>query len=346
MKKIVVHGAGGRDRLVLEEHPAPLVGDGEVRIAVRAAGVNFADVAVRMGLYSSAKKYVGWPITPGFEVAGEVIEVGAGVADLAVGDEVLAVTRFGGYATELVVPRHQVWRRPRALGVVHAAGFPAVALTAYFALCELAHPRAGETLLVHSAAGGVGSMLVQLGKLAGCRVVGVVRGAHKVEAVRALGADAVIDKGATDLWREARRLAPAGFDVVLDANGVETLAASYRHLAAPGRLVVYGFATMLPRGGGAGRPSYLELAWDWLRTPRFDPLDMTTNNRSVMAFNLSYLFERRSLLAEGMEKLLEWVDSGALRAPPVTAVPLDQVADAHRALESGTTVGKLVLEVE
>lgn len=346
MRKVVIHRRGGWDRLAVEEHPAPIAGAGEVRIAVGAAGVNFADVAVRMGLYSSAKKYVGWPITPGFEVAGRIVERGAGVDDLGVGDEVLAVTRFGGYASEVVVPRHQVWRRPGALDLLQGAGFPAVALTAYFALFELAHARPGDTLLVHSAAGGVGGMLVQLGKLAGCRVVGVVRGAHKVEAARALGADHVIDKGATELWPEARRLAPDGYDVILDANGVETLAASYRHLGSPGRLVVYGFATMLPRGGGAGRPSYLKLAWDWLRTPRFDPLDMTTRNRSVLAFNLSYLFERHALLAKGMERLLGWVESGVLRAPQVTPFAFEQVAEAHRALESGTTVGKLVLAVD
>ncbi|MBK7974716.1 MAG: zinc-binding dehydrogenase [Deltaproteobacteria bacterium] len=345
MRAVVVRRAGGWDRLSVEERPSPPLGAGELRIAVRAAGVNFADVAVRMGLYSSAKKYVGWPITPGFEVAGRVREVGPGVEDVAIGDEVMAVTRFGGYASEVVVPRHQAWPLPAALDLFQAAGFPAVALTAYFALFELAHPRAGDTLLVHSAAGGVGSMLVQLGKLAGCTVVGVVRGAHKVEAARSLGADAVIDKGAADLWREARRLAPHGYDVILDANGVETLAASYAHLGSPGRLVVYGFATMLPRGGGVGRPSFPKLAWDWLRTPRFDPLDMTTHNRSVLAFNLSYLFERHELLAEGMTKLVGRVEAGALRAPPVTRFPLERVAEAHRALESGTTVGKLVLEL-
>ena len=102
---------------------------------------------------------------------------------------------------------------------------------------------------------------------------------------------------------------------------------------------------MLPRGGGVGRPSFPKLAWDWLRTPRFDPLDMTTHNRSVLAFNLSYLFERHELLAEGMTKLVGRVEAGALRAPPVTRFPLERVAEAHRALESGTTVGKLVLEL-
>ncbi len=341
MKRVVVRRPGGWDRLELERASAAPLGVDDVRIAVAAAGINFADVAVRMGLYSSAKKYVGWPITPGFEVAGRVTELGGGVSDLAVGEEVVAVTRFGGYATELVVPRHQVWRRPSRTDALCGAGFPAVAATAYFALFDLVHPRAGDTLLVHSAAGGVGGMLVQLGKLAGARVVGVVGASHKVETVRDLGADAVIDKSRDDLWSEARRLSPRGYDAVFDANGIATLAESYRHLAAPGKLVVYGFATMLPRGGG--RPSYPKLAWDWLRTPRFDPLNMTTRNRSVLAFNLSYLFDEHERLAAGMTKLLEWLESGEIRAPSVTAFPLERVADAHRALESGNTTGKLVL---
>ncbi|MFN7952056.1 MAG: medium chain dehydrogenase/reductase family protein [bacterium] len=343
MKRVVVHRPGGWDRLVLESGDVPPVGAAELRIEVAAAGVNFADVAVRMGLYSSARKYVGWPITPGFEVAGRVAERGSAISDLEVGDAVVAVTRFGGYASEIVVPRHRVWRRPPRLDTLAAAGFPAVALTAHFALFELAHPRAGDTLLVHSAGGGVGGMLVQLGKLAGCRVIGVVGATPKVEGVRALGADAVIDASRVDLWSEVTRLAPSGVDVIFDANGVATLARSYRHLAAPGKLVVYGFATMLPRGGRTGRPSYPKLAWDWLRTPRFDPLDMTTRNRSVLAFNLSYLFEQHERLSAGMEKLLEWLDSGAIRAPAVTPFALERVADAHRALESGRTTGKLVL---
>ncbi len=341
VKRVVVRRPGAWDRLEVEQANSAPVGAGDVRIAVAAAGVNFADVAVRMGLYSSAKKYVGWPITPGFEVAGRVAELGAGVSDLVVGDEVVAATRFGGYASELVVPRHQVWRRPSRIEALRAAGFPAVAATAYFALFDLVHPRAGDTLLIHSAAGGVGGMLVQLGKLAGTRVIGVVGASHKVEIVRDLGADAVIDRSHVDLWSEARRLSPRGYDAIFDANGVATLAESYRHLAAPGKLVVYGFATMLPRGGG--RPSYPKLAWDWLRTPRFDPLDMTTRNRSVLAFNLSYLFDEHERLAAGMVKLLEWLDSGAIRAPSVTAFPLERVDDAHRALESGNTTGKLVL---
>jgi NADPH:quinone reductase-like Zn-dependent oxidoreductase len=340
MRKVVVHKAGGYDRLTLETAPDPTPGDGEVLVATEAIGVNYADCVVRMGLYASAKKYVGWPITPGFEVAGTVAAVGAGTP-WQVGDRVLAITRFGGYASHVVVPAHQVWRIPARFTVADAAGFPSVFMTAYYALFELARLRAGHRVLVHSAAGGVGGALIQLLKILGCTAVGVVGAPHKVEVARRLGADVVIDKSHEDLWRAAARAAPDGYDVILDANGVSTLGQSFKHLKAPGRLIVYGFHSMLPRKGG--RPDYLKLAADFLRTPRFSPLRMTNENKSVMAFNVSYLFDERDLLVEGMGKLLAWVDDGSITPPPTTSYPFSHVADAHRALESAQTVGKLVL---
>lgn len=341
MRKVVIPRAGSYDVLRIEEHPDPAPGPGEVLVAVEAAGVNYADCVVRMGLYESAKKYVGWPITPGFEVAGTVAAVGPGVEGVAVGDRVLAVTRFGGYATRVVVPRHQVFPLPRPFSVPEAAGFPAVHMTAWYALRELVRLRPGMRVLVHSAAGGVGSALLQIGKIAGCFMVGVVGASHKVEVARRLGADAVIDKSAEPLWPAAERHAPEGYDVVLDANGVETLRQSYQHLGSAGRLVVYGFHTMMPRQGG--RPNYLKLGVDFVRTPRFSPLDLCNDNKSVLAFNLSYLFHKADLLREGMGELLGWVEEGKIKAPPVTTFPLDRVADAHRDIESGKTVGKLVL---
>jgi NADPH:quinone reductase-like Zn-dependent oxidoreductase len=343
MQKVVIARPGSHDRLIVEDHPDPLPGPGEVSIAVEAAGVNYADCIVRMGLYSSAKKFVGWPITPGFEVAGRVQSVGAGVSRVAPGDRVVAVSLFGGYATRLVVPEHQVFALPNGLSTAQAAGIPAVYLTAWYALFELVKLRPGMKVLVHSAAGGVGGALLQLGKIAECITVGVVGSAHKVEAARSLGADFVIDKTSADLWREAERHAPDGYDVVLDANGIETLGEGYRHLAPGGRLVVYGFATMLPRA--KGRPSYPKLAYDWVRTPRFSPLDMCDANKSVIAFNVSYLFPKTALLREGMEAIFGWLAEGKMVPPPVTTFPFAKVADAHRAIESGPTVGKLVLEM-
>jgi NADPH:quinone reductase-like Zn-dependent oxidoreductase len=341
MNKIVIYRPGGYARLRLEQHPDPRPGPGEVLVAVRSIGVSYADCVVRMGLYASAKELAGYPITPGFEAAGEVAAVGEGVEDLALGTPVLGITLFGGYASHLVLPRGKVFPLPHNLPLEQAGGFPTMFLTAWTGLVHLAHARRGERVLIHSAAGGVGSALVQLARLQGCRTVGVVGARHKVAAVKALGADAVIDKSSTDLWSEARRLAPEGYDLVLDANGVETLMQSYRHLAPLGRLVVYGFHSMLPRGGR--RRNWLKLAWKYWRTPCFDPLRMTNSNRSVLAFNLSYLTEREALLREALGQLLGWMTEGKLRMPPTTVFPLRRAADAQRALESGQTVGKLIL---
>lgn len=339
MRRVLIASAGGYDKLRVVDAPDPVAPDpapgaeADEVVRVEAIGVNYADCIVRMGLYASAKTYVGWPITPGFEVAGTTKD----------GTRVIALTRFGGYATHVVVPKRQLFPIPKGFSMEEAAAFPAVNLTAYYALFDLCRLRPMMSILVHSAAGGVGSSLVSLAKIAGCRVAGVVGSSHKVEHVRALGADLVIDKAKDDLWREAERFAPGGFDVVLDANGVETLKESFRHLGPTGRLVVYGFATMLPRGGSRGTPRWPKLAVDWLRTPRFDPLTMTNENKSVMAFNLSYLFDRPDLMTEGMEALASWVAEGKLGPPRTETFPLDRVADAHRAIESGKTLGKLVL---
>jgi len=341
VKKIVIHKPGRYDRLVIEDHPDLIPGTDEVLIDVVAIGVNYADCVTRMGLYASAKHYVGYPITPGFEVSGVISATGPEVTDLAVGTAVMAVTRFNGYATQLVVRREQVFPLPGQLSFEEAAGFPAVALTAWYALFELAHIQADDTLLVHSAAGGVGSMLVKLGKLAGCKVIGVVGAGHKLSIVRDLGADAVIDKSTHDLWLAAEQQSPQGYDVILDANGVETLGKSYSHLAPAGKLVIYGFHSMLPKQGGL--PGKLGLVRDYLRTPRFSPFDLTTRNRSVMGFNLSFLFDKTATLTRGLQQLILWVNEGALRPPAVTTYPMDAVAAAHRDLESGQTVGKLVL---
>lgn len=311
---------------------------------MRAAGVNFADCIARMGLYASARDYVGWPLTPGFEVAGTVSKTGDDVTAFGPGDRVLALTLFGGYATRVSVPAAQVAPVPRGWSRADAAGFPTVFLTAWYALCRLADPEPGARVLVHSAAGGVGQALVQLARVRDCRVTGVVGAAHKREAVAALGAEAVIDRASQDLWKNAESVAPDGFDAVFDANGVATLRQSYRHLALGGRLIVYGFHTMFRKG--RARPSRVKLAWDWLRTPRFNPLAMTGQNRSVMAFNLSFMGHRADVLRAGMDQLMEWVEAGSIAPLPATTHAFRDVAEAHRALESGQSVGKQVLVTE
>jgi len=340
-RKIVVHKAGAYDRLELEEAPAPQPRADEVLIDVRAAGVNYADVVVRMGLYASAKELVGWPITPGFEVAGVVSAVGSDVEDVEPGDRVMAGLLFGGYASKVAVPRQQVFRIPDRLSFEQAAGIPAVYMTAWFALHYLAHPRPGDRVLVHSAAGGVGSALVQMAKQAGCEVTGVVGRTQKVEVARKLGCDHVIDKSKEDLWKRAEEIAAPGYDLVLDANGVATLGGSYEHLRPAGKLVVYGFATMMPKTGG--RPNYFKLGLDYLRTPRFNPLDLVNASKSIMAFNLSYLFDRMDLFNDAMADITKWLEAGEIQPPATKTYALADVAEAHKHIESGKSVGKLIL---
>lgn len=340
MRRIVIDKPGGYGslRLLTEADRAPA--PAEIAIEVEAIGVNYADGIIRMGLYESAKRLHGYPITPGFEIAGRVSEVGAQVRTFQAGDAVIGLTLFGGYSSRVLLTADRVFARPANLDAQSGAAIPTVFLTAWWMVHEQLHPRPGDTWLVHSAAGGVGSALAQLGKLAGCKVIGVVGGAHKLAAALAAGCDQVIDKSSSDLWAAARSAAPKGYQAIFDANGVSTLGASYQHLAPSGRLLIYGFASMLPHDG---RLNWLRLAWDWLRTPRFNPLSMTRDNRSVLACNLSFLSGEAERLTEGMHWLLERFADGRLRAPSVTCFPLDRAADAQRAIESGRTTGKLVL---
>ncbi|WP_262270985.1 synaptic vesicle VAT-1 family membrane protein [Microvirga yunnanensis] len=341
MRKVVIRKAGGYEQLKLETHPVPKPGEGQVLIRTEAVGVNYADICVRWGVYESARRFVGWPITPGFEYSGWVEDVGREVEHVKPGDPVFGVTFFNGYSTHVCAPADLVWLKPQALDFEAAAGFLAVHLTAYHGLLQNVVIRPGMRVLVHSAGGGVGSALIQLCKLHNLHVTGVVGRSHKVEYVRRLGADAVIDKSTQSLWDETKRLCPDGYDLIFDANGPETLAQSYAHLKPTGKLLVYGFHSLLPKT--SGRINYLKAALGMLRMPRFNPLSMTSENKGVVAFNLSFLFPRADLLHAAVNDLTAWLEAGDIRVPKVRSFALDNVAQAHRVLESGETTGKLVL---
>jgi len=344
MKKIVIERPGGHRQLKIKEYPTPTPQKNEVLVEVSAAGVNFADVFIRLGLYKSAKEFVGWPITPGFEFSGKVLDCGDDVSDLEIKAPVFGVTLFGGYSSHICVPREQVFpiAKDSKFKSDEWAAFPTVFLTAYHGLFQNFVLRPQMKILVHSAAGGVGSALLQLGKIADCRMIGVVGASHKEKTAFACGAEVVIDKSKQDLWLKVKEICPAGCDIVFDANGPATLKQSYNHLAATGKLVVYGFHSMLSKKGGLVKT--INLAIQYFRIPKWNPLDMTGENKSIITFNLSYLFHRMDLFKEAMQDLLKWVEEGKIKMPPLQAIPFDKVADAHRALESGTTVGKLILK--
>ena len=349
MHRILIRAPGRYDALEWVEEPDLTPGPGEVVIETEAVGVNYADSIIRMGLYRSARELHGYPITPGFEVAGRIAALGPDVTmrgtdnrnlELRIGDPVIGVTLFNGYATQVKVPIEGVFRLPANLDALQGATIPTVFLTAWWMVHRQLNPEAGERWLVHSAAGGVGSALLQLGRLVGAETVGAVGARHKVEHARAMGAGHVIDRSSQDLWIRARELAPEGYHAIFDANGVATLRDSYEHLAPTGRLMVYGFHSMLPQSGRLNR---VRLLWDWLRTPRFNPLDMTSQNRSVLAANLSYLQSQSTRLRRGMLWLLDRFESGELTPLPVETYALQRAAEAQKRIESGQTFGKLAL---
>jgi NADPH:quinone reductase-like Zn-dependent oxidoreductase len=296
-----------------------------------------------MGYYASAKEYVGWPITPGFEFAGIVSAVGKNVKDMPPGTRVFGVSRFDAYATHVAVPRYQVYLLPNHISFEEAAGFPVIYLTAYYALYMLVHIFPGSTILIHSAAGGVGSALLQLARLGDWRTIGVVGSSHKVEEAKALGADWVIDKSKENLWHMVEKYAPQGLDAVLDGNGITTIQGGYKHLRPTGKLISYGYHAMFARKNSI--LNHLKLIYSYLRTPRFHPIDLHNTNRSLASFNLSFLFDRSDLLEIAMRTLYSWFREGKIRMPKITVYSFREVARAHRDLQFGKTIGKLILNL-
>lgn len=259
-----------------------------VVIKNEAFSVNYADCTIRWGLYESAKKFVGWPIVPGFDVAGTVERISHDqkksddddddtTADhhrrhqLNIGDRVFGCSLFGAYSNHIVIPSIQLRKIPDCItSFATAAAFPAVSLTALYALHlagyypiissgEGRSTFSNKSILIHSAAGGVGSMLVQMSKILELYVVGIVGSTSKVDDAHALGCDVVIDKSTQNLWREAEKASPGGYSTIMDANGVSTLNDSYAHLAPSGRLVVFGFHSNLPLGSAMLSPL------EWIR---------------------------------------------------------------------------------
>lgn len=344
MKKIVIHKAGGYDQLKIESSADLLPQKNEVVVDVKAIGVNYADCCVRWGVYESAKQLVGWPITPGFEFSGVVRTVGPDCKNIRVGQEVMGITLFNAYATQVKVPESQIFLIPKNFSFEQAAGFPAVFITAYHALFQLVKIYPNSKVLIHSAAGGVGSALVQQAKLAGLHVTGVIGSTHKTEYLKSLGADCIIDKSKQDLWAEAEKIAPGGFDAIFDANGYTTFQDSYAHLRPVGKLITYGSHSLLPKGG-TGHINYFKAALGLLKTPKYSPLKLITDNKSVIGFNLSFLFDRNELATEALKQLGLWAEQGLIKPPKITAFAFGQVSEAHKAIESGQSIGKIILTV-
>ncbi len=332
MKSIQITRFGGSEVFRLVEQPSPALGPGSVRIKVSAAGVNFADVMMRMGLYPEAPRV---PFVPGYEVAGVIAETGPGVTDLHAGERVLAACRFGGYTDELVVPAAQVRPTPRRLSDVEAAAIPVAFMTAWVALVEMARVREDDRVLVPGAAGGVGCAMVQVAARAGARVVGLVGSTEKKETVKSLGAEQVYT------YAESADI-DGDFSVILDARGGSALKDSLGRLAPAGRLVSYGVSSLV----SGPRRSIPRTLLNLLKTPLYTPIGLAMGNKGTFGLNMLKLFDTPaglSLLVQSLDAILEGFKEGRFKAVVGKVYPLTQAGKAHEFLQGRKGVGKVVL---
>jgi len=353
-----------RSRPLVEQlHPSLVL------VEVDYFSVNYADVCIRWGLYESALRFVGWPIVPGFDLSGKVVWAGKGVEEDAgadavcvcpfnVGDSIFGFSLFGSYSRFVLVPARQLRNAPRKNFIpgspkysqAELAGVPAAAATALHALAlARAWPQPLRTrnkaALIHSAAGGVGSQLIQMCKICGLwPIVAVVGSSHKVDFCTALGADVVIDKSTQDLWAEAEKASPDGYACVFDANGLETLQASFDHVARCGALVVYGFHSNLPKASTLLSPlSWLGLIFGMAQMPKFDPMLMTLESKTVAGFNLSFFEEEHDLIKQYLGQVVDWLEQGKIKPSEVTEFPIADIGKAHALIQSGQSKGKIVV---
>jgi synaptic vesicle membrane protein VAT-1 len=335
MRRVWIPKRGGPEVLEPRDEPDPSPAEGELRVRVAFAGVNFAEVMARLGLYPDAPPM---PFVPGYEVSGTVDAMGAGVSGDWIGRRVTAVTRFGGYADVVCLPTALVLPIPDGVPDDAAAALPVNYLTAHQMLHRVAAVREGETVLVHGAAGGVGTAAVELCRVIGARVIGTAS-ASKHDALREMGVDPVDSRDGG--WPEAVRglTGGRGVDVALDPVGGSSFRRSYELLAPGGRLVCFGVSAMAP-GERRSLPTAVRTL---LRMPRFGPVGLMNENRAVAGVNLGRLWGETGMLRPQFESVLRLAAEGRIMPVLDRVFPLGEAAAAHRRLQARENVGKILL---
>lgn len=332
MRVVVITRHGDPDVLEVHERPDPPLRPGHVRVEVAAAGVNFADTMARTGMYPEAPKP---PMVVGYEVAGTVAEVADDVPGIAPGARVMAGTRFGGYASQVVVPAGAVVPLADAMSFEQGAAIPVNYATAWAGLLGYGSLGAGERVLIQAAAGGVGTAATQIAKRSGAEVHGTASpGKH--DAIRANGVDVAHDYRARG-WDAGLH---GTFDLVMDAIGGASFRTSYRLLRPGGRLVAYG-ASSVQQGE---RRNLRKAAPQALRMLRgFDLVRQMSESKSVIGLNMLRLWDDRGTLQPWTDPLQALVDDGTVRPIVSDVVPFDRAPDAHRIIAQRRNVGKVVL---
>jgi NADPH:quinone reductase-like Zn-dependent oxidoreductase len=336
MRQVVTTRNGGIEVLEVHNAPDPKPARGEAVIAVRAAGLNFADILARQGLYPDGPKK---PCVMGYEVAGVVEEIGEGVDRALLGKPVVAMTRFRGQAEKVVVGANQIFEKPEALSFEQAAAIPVNYLTAYALLVVMGGLRKGEAVLIHNAGGGVGLAALDIAKHIGATTYGTASpGKH--EFLRQRGLDHAIDYRTQDWLPILKQLTNGrGVELIIDPIGGAHWKKSYAALRTTGRLGMFGVST----ASANGLKGKLKLIKAALQMPRFHPLGLLNKNRGVFGLNLGHMWHEPEKVAEWVQAIMTGVSEGWIRPHVDKVFPFAQAGEAHSYMESRKNTGKVVL---
>lgn len=336
MKQIFITGHGGPEKLKIQEAPDPTPGEGDLRIRVKASGINFADILARQGLYPDSPKI---PCVVGYEVSGTVDAAGKGAGESWVGKDVIAMTRFGGYSDVVVVPANQVFERPALLTHEQCAAIPVNYLTAWQLLVVMGSLSKHETVLIHNAGGGVGLAAIDIARHIGARILGTAStGKHAFLKQR--GLHEAIDYRTQDWTVELKRLTDGrGVELITDPMGGSHWKKSYKALRSTGRLGMFGISAAT-ESSLFGPLRLLPVA---LGMPFFHPIPLMNNNRSVFGVNLGQMWHEGHKIRVWMEALLRGVSEGWVRPHVDKAFSFEEAGEAQAHLEARRNIGKVVL---
>ena len=344
MRAMVIRRHGPPEVFEWREVPDPPATASDVLIRVRTVGINFADLLARMGLYPGTPDP---PFVPGLEVAGVIERPAAsgngesGSEVFRAGDRVAALTHFNAYAELVALPAQRVYRLPEAMSFEDAVAIPVNYLTAYHSMFQMGNLQAGDHILIHGAAGGVGIAAVQLAKARELVIFGTA-GTSKQEYLRQIGVDHPIDYTREDFLHVVQRIAPKGIEMVMDPIGGKSFAKSARCLGTTGRLVVYGFSAA---AGPSGKRSLWRAAKAFAQTPRFHPLKLMERNIAVIGVHLGHMPDRIGLMQAQLGEIFRMYAAGQIKPVIGKTFPLNEAAAAHRYIHNRQNIGKVVLTV-
>ncbi len=339
MKAFVITKFGPPSVLQIKEETERALQNGEIRVAVRFIGLNFAEVFELLGIYPGIPDP---PFVPGIEFSGIVRETGQGVRAFKPGDRVMGFSRQGAYAESVCVHEDHAVRVPKRMSLAEAAAFPVAFLSAYHGLITLAHAQRGEKLLLHAAAGGVGLAAIQIAKHLGLEVFATVGSQDKLAAVEREGVHYAINYRTDDFTAHLKRETGGyGIDIVLDSVGGSVTRKSWKLLAPMGRYVLYGFASITGKGG----LNRLKMIREAVQVPLVYPPSIVSRNVSLMGFNLYFLTNKVRYLKRATKQLLSWYEKKVITPRIGTTFPFAEIPRAHEFLQSRKSIGKVVVEV-